>query len=328
MRSKDNFNLTKDLFNDNLTEVKTSVFNASLNTKSDIQINSSNTIKPFVKWVGGKTQLLNDLISLMPQKYNNYIEPFIGGGALFFRIKPKTALINDYNSELIACYQSFTNDEYYKHLKNELDIHNNKNSSEYYYKIRALDKEQNYPNYPVYTRAARMIYLNKAGFNGLYRVNQHGHFNVPYGQKINLRTYNDNNFDLIRDYFKNAKISITNTDFEQAAKTALQGDFVYFDPPYDNFPNKDGFVSYTKNGFDKKDQIRLANLYKELTRKGVKIMLSNHNTPLIRELYKDFNIYIVNAKRMINSDGSKRGPVEEVIITNYEKELWTTFVIF
>ncbi len=320
MYCKENFSVSKELNFNNIPEANASVFDVENSIKNDyLSQNNSFIIKPFVKWVGGKTQLLKKIISLLPKDYNIYIEPFIGGGALFFYLQPKRAIINDFNSELIGTYQCFTNDELFTNLKTTLDIHTKNNSREYFYEIRDLDKEINYLKYPIYVRAARTIYLNKAGFNGLYRVNQNGYFNVPYGQKINLKTYNDFNFNLIRKFFSNSNITITNQDFENIARMAKKDDFIYFDPPYDNFPDKNGFVSYTKNGFNKDDQIRLANLYKVLTNKGVKIMLSNHNTPLIRELYKEYNIHIVNAKRMINSDATKRGPVEEVIITNYEK---------
>lgn len=180
-----------------------------------------------------------------------------------------------------------------------------------------MDQEEGFLSLPIYVRAARMIYLNKACFNGLYRVNSQGFFNVSSGRKKKVVTFDEENFDSLREFFRNNDIMILNGDFEDAVKSAKAGDFVYFDPPYDVIENKNSFTSYAKNDFGKDEQIRLARLYKKLSDKGVFVMLSNHNTAFINELYKDFNIHVVNAKRMINSKADGRGEVEEVIITNY-----------
>ena len=167
-----------------------------------------------------------------------------------------------------------------------------------------------------YKRAARTIYLNKACFNGLYRVNSKNEFNVPFGKKEKINTYDGQNLGIIHSYLNFNNVKMLSTDFEECVKDASKGDFIYFDPPYDT----DGviFTNYTANGFSKDEQIRLAKVYKELSRKGCFVMLSNHNTKLINELYKDYNIHVIEAKRNINSNGKKRGNVEEVIITNYE----------
>ena len=272
---------------------------------------------PFVKWAGGKTQILDKIKELMPENYNNYFEPFVGGGALFFDINPSKAYINDSNSELICVYNCFKDEEQYELLIEELRKHENNHNEEYYYQIRDMDKSSDFLALPIYIRAARMLYLNKACFNGLYRVNSKGYFNVPSGKKEKVNIFDEKNVEAIRKYFKTSDITIFNNDFEYAVKFAKAGDFVYFDPPYDTLDDKDSFTSYSKDNFGKEEQARLARVYKELSDKGVYVMLSNHNTKYINELYKDFNIYVIEAKRMINSNANGRGPVEEVIITNY-----------
>ena len=289
----------------------------ALQIKTSLLLEETKALRPFVKWAGGKTQLLDRLHAYMPETYNNYFEPFIGGGSFFLNIAPKKATINDFNAELVCAYKCFQNDELFESLKNELKKHEVNHSEEYYYQIRSMDKEEGFLTLPIYVRAARMIYLNKSCFNGLYRVNSKGFFNVPSGRKKKVVTFDEENFDSLREYFRNNDIMILNGDFEDAVKNAKAGDFVYFDPPYDVIENKNSFTSYAKNDFGKDEQIRLAKLYKKLNDKGVLVMLSNHNTAFINELYKDFNIHVVNAKRMINSKADGRGDVEEVIITNY-----------
>ena len=274
-------------------------------------------VKPIVKWAGGKRQLIDKLIELMPQTYNEYFEPFIGGGALLFKLVPAKATINDVNSELLAIYRCLGNEKYYKLMLNDLNNHEKNHNEDYYYEVRKQDRELDYKLTPIWKRASRTIYLNKSCFNGLYRVNSKGYFNVPSGRKIKVQIYDRNNIEKLHNYFMTNKVTILEGDFVDAVEHAKAGDFVYFDPPYDPFDEKDTFTSYTKFNFSKEDQIRLAKLYKELSNKGVYVMLSNHNTKLINELYQEFNINVVNAKRMINSDSNGRGNVEEVIITNY-----------
>lgn len=274
-------------------------------------------IHPFVKWAGGKTQLISKLIEYMPQDYDMYFEPFVGGGALFFSILPPKAHINDNNCELITVYKCLQSDRAFHEMISYLREHEQKHNEDYYYEIRELDKQPNFANLPEPIRAARMIYLNKACFNGLYRVNSKGFFNVPSGKKKVVKTFEEENMNQLRKYFKNNKIKVTNLDFAESVKTALPNDFVYFDPPYDKLEDKNSFTSYTKDAFGKEEQKKLADVYKELALRGVKVMLSNHNTSYIRSLYKEFNIHIVEAKRIINSNPNGRGNVEEVIITNY-----------
>ena len=273
---------------------------------------------PFVKWAGGKTQLLERIRALMPSDYKRYFEPFIGGGALLFNVAPKDFVINDFNSELVQAYRCFTNHSDFEKLVAKLDFYQGNHSEDQYYQVRAMDKEEGFLSLPVYERAARMIYLNKSCFNGLYRVNSKGYFNVPSGRKKTVNCYEESNLDDIARFFETSKFEILNGDFEDAVKNAQKGDFVYFDPPYDTWEDKDSFTSYAKNPFGKEEQQRLADVFKRLSDKGVYVMLSNHNTEYIRGLYKDFHIHVVEAKRMINSKASGRGNVEEVLITNYE----------
>lgn len=275
-------------------------------------------LHPIVKWAGGKTQLLNKINELLPKEFNNYFEPFVGGGAVLFNLQPKSFYINDTNTELMAVYNCFKNDALFLELKKKLHQHEENHSEEYYYEVRKEDQNELFEAFPLVDRAARMIYLNKACFNGLYRVNAKGFFNVPSGKKKAVKCFDEDNFNSIREYFKNNKSTILNEDFASAVKTAKKGDFVYFDPPYDTREEKDSFTSYDKNAFGKEEQVRLANCFKKLSEKGVYVMLSNHNTKFINELYKGFNIHVVPAKRMINSNAKGRGNVEEVIITNYE----------
>lgn len=273
--------------------------------------------KPFVKWAGGKRQIIDKLKMYVPSEFNTYYEPFIGGGALLFELSPKNAVINDYNEELMNVFSCIKDETKFNKMCSELNRHEACHSEEYYYSIRNIDRDKSkFKRLADYKRAARTIYLNKACFNGLYRVNSKNEFNVPFNGKLKINTYDGQNLGIIHSYFNFNEIKILNVDFEEAIKDAKKGDFIYFDPPYDS--EKQIFNSYTENGFDKNEQIRLAKVYKELSDKGCYVMLSNHNTILIQELYKDFNIHVIEAKRNINSNGKKRGKVEEVIITNYE----------
>lgn len=273
--------------------------------------------KPFVKWAGGKRQILSELKRYMPESYDCYYEPFVGGGALFFELSPRKAVINDYNSELINVYRVICDEEKYEKMCKLLNSYEIHNSEEFYYEIRNKDRNlKQFQKMSDFSRAARTIYLNKACFNGLYRVNSKNEFNVPYNGNKKVNTYDGENLLKAHIYFSLSDITLLNIDFEEAVKDAKKGDFVYFDPPYDS--ETSSFTSYTDSGFGKVEQERLARVYKELADRGVYVMLSNRNTTLIRELYKDYNIHVISAKRSINSNGGKRGKVEEVIITNYE----------
>lgn len=275
--------------------------------------------KPFVKWAGGKRQIIDKLKKYVPEKFNTYYEPFIGGGALLFELSPTSAVINDSNKELINVYRCIKDEKKFEAMCRELNHYEAEHSEKFYYHIRNLDRDKKKFNRLVdYKRAARTVYLNKACFNGLYRVNSKGEFNVPFGKKNIVKTYDGVNLGVIYCYLNFNDIKLLSVDFEESVKDAKKGDFVYFDPPYDS--DTSTFNSYTEEGFGKEEQRRLARVFKELDDRGVYVMLSNHNTSLIQELYKDYNIHVIEAKRNINSNGKKRGNVEEVIITNFENK--------
>ncbi len=275
--------------------------------------------KPFVKWAGGKRQIMKDIKKYIPDNYSTYYEPFVGGGAVFFELAPKKAVLNDYNKELMNVFECIKDEIRFEKICNELNHHEANHSEEYYYKIRDLDRDKKKFNKLVdYKRAARTIYLNKACFNGLYRVNSKNEFNVPFGKKEKVNTYEGQNLGIVHCILNFNDIELLSTDFEEAVKNAKKGDFVYFDPPYDS--DTSTFNSYTEDGFGKEEQVRLFELFEKLDKKGCYIMLSNHNTKLIRDLYKNYNINVIKAKRNINANGKKRGNVEEVLITNYKKE--------
>ena len=275
--------------------------------------------KPFVKWAGGKRQVINELKKYIPNEFDTYYEPFIGGGALLFELAPKRAVINDSNKELMNVYEVLCDDKKFSKMCRVLNDYEANHSEEFYYEIRNKDREkQKFSRLADYTRAARTIYLNKACFNGLYRVNSKNEFNVPFGKKEKVNTYDGGNLITVSNYLTMNDIKILSVDFEEAVKDAKKGDFVYFDPPYDS--DTGTFNSYTEDGFGKEEQRRLARVFKELDERGVYVMLSNHNTLLVNELYKGYNMHVIEAKRNINSKGEKRGKVEELIITNFINE--------
>lgn len=275
----------------------------------------TNNLKPITKWVGGKRQLLPNIHDLMPNEYNKYYEPFVGGGALFFSLAPSKAVINDFNSDLINLYKVIRDNPY--ELCEKLKEHSNMNSKEYYYDIRDMDRNGTINKLNEIEKAARILYMLKVDFNGLYRVNKKNQFNVPYGRYKNPKIADIDNIVSVSNYFNNSDIKFMNKDFESSVIDAKNGDFVYFDPPYLPISTTSSFTSYTSDGFTLDDQKRLKKLFFSLDKKGVKVMLSNSDVDLIRDLYKDAKIHYVKASRSINSKGDKRGKVGEVIITNY-----------
>ena len=274
--------------------------------------------KPFVKWAGGKRQIIDKLKRYVPDEFDTYYEPFIGGGALLFELSPRKAVINDSNEELMNVYSVLCDEEKFKKMCSVLNHYEKEHCEDFYYDIRNKDRNKNaYKRLSDYTRAARTIYLNKACFNGLYRVNSKNEFNVPFGKKERVNTYDGGNLITVSNYLTMNDVRILSVDFEEAVKDAKKGDFIYFDPPYDSETST--FNSYTEDGFGKDEQRRLAKVFKELDSRGCYVMLSNHNTSLINELYKEYNIHVIEAKRNISSNGKKRGKVKvkEVIITNF-----------
>lgn len=272
-------------------------------------------MKPIIKWAGGKAQLLEYIKDMMPKTFNDYYEPFLGGGAVLFGLMPNTAFVNDINTELINLYKQVQHnpDNVISALRDFDFLHEQSvNAKEYYYTIR--DDFNANLNTNTASQAARLIYINKHCFNGLYRVNSKGLFNVPFNNKLKGNSFDDDHIRQISSYLQN--VNINSGDFEDAVVGVKKGDFVFFDSPYVPL-NPTSFTDYTQEGFEYEDHVRLANLYKRLTEKGVYCMLTNHNTELVNELYKDYNIKVVQVSRNINSKASARKG-EEVIITNYE----------
>lgn len=260
---------------------------------------------------------MNYLQRYKPDGFGTYFEPFVGGGAFLLELTPEKAVINDRNSELVSAYRCLGNEELFNEMVRLCKEHESKHSKEYYFEVREMDRDPNFPSLPLPVRAARMLYLNKACFNGLYRVNGKGFFNVPFNGKTNVRCFDEDNIRQMHKYFMSSDVKVLNGDFADAVLTAKKGDFVYFDPPYDVL-GEQSFTSYTKNGFGSDEQIRLRDLVVELTKRGVYVMLSNSNTEFIRDLYANFHVHIVEATRLINSKADGRGKVEEVLVTNYE----------
>lgn len=290
--------------------------------------------KPFVKWAGGKRQLLpiiNDNLpkELKNKELNKYIEPFVGGGAVLFDIisqyKFEQIIINDYNEDLMNLYNHIKNnkDKIINELKNLSDTYlslNDDDRKNYYYKARELFNSE---KSGTITKSVLFIFLNRTCFNGLYRVNSSGKFNVPYGSYKNPTILDIDNIVKVSEALSN--VTILNGDFSIIEKYVDEKTFVYFDPPYRPLSVTSSFTSYEKNDFNDEEQIRLANFYKYLhNEKHAKLMLSNSDPKNINEnddffdvLYKDFNIKRVEAKRAINSDRNGRGKITELLITNY-----------
>lgn len=271
-------------------------------------------IVPFLKWVGGKRQLMPAIKELIPKNYTNYYEPFIGGGAVLFDLQPKNAVINDFNEELINVYQTIKENP--EELISDLKTH--KNESDYFYDLRALDREDNFENLSNIKKASRVIYLNKTCYNGLYRVNNSGEFNSPFGRYKNPNIVNETTIRAVSKYLNTNKITILNGDFEDALKGIKKGSFVYFDPPYHPVSASSNFTGYVQGGFDMYEQVRLRDLCNKLNEKGINFLLSNSATQFIEDLYKDYKISYVKANRSINSNAKKRGEIDEVLIRNYE----------
>ena len=276
---------------------------------------SNSSVTPFVKWAGGKRQLIPQIRERMPEKYNDYYEPFVGGGAVIFDLLPANALINDINKALINTYRTICNepDTFLKEV-NRLDNDMWEDGKKYYYSIREHYNDKLMRSEYDVELATLFVFINKHCFNGLYRVNGKGLFNVPYNNSRRV-SIDEEAIMAASEYLKG--VTIIDGDFEQACKNAKKGDFVFIDSPYAPL-NPTSFESYTKEGCDIESHQRLAKLYDELTARGCYCMLTNHNTELINELYgnKDYKIDVVSVKRMINSDASNRVG-EEVIICNY-----------
>ena len=273
-------------------------------------------VMPFLKWVGGKRQLLGVLSDLLPSgNIGEYCEPFAGGGAMLFHLQPKIAHVNDINSELINVYRV---------IRDSVDdliaeLSHFENSPEVFYEVRSWDRDSvKYGMLSSVQRAARIIYLNKTCFNGLYRVNNAGEFNSPFGYYRNPNIINEPVLRAVNHYLNSAEIHLSSSDYAEVLSTLKKGVFVYLDPPYDPVSDSASFTGYSRGGFNREEQVRLRECCDDLSRKGIRFMLSNSATEFIREQYSEYRITVVKARRSVNSVGNGRGGVEEVVIRNYE----------
>jgi len=272
-------------------------------------------VVPVLKWVGGKRQLLNVIAPLLPGSITAYCEPFVGGGALLFDLQPKNAYINDINEELIRVY---------KVIKNDVEpliaaLQKFKNEEDYFYTVRDWDRNKTkYALLPDVEKAARILYLNKTCYNGLFRVNSAGEFNSPFGNYRSPNIVNAPTLRAVSLYLNTAAVHLTSLDYAEVLKTLPKNTFVYIDPPYDPVSDTSSFTGYSKGGFSRDEQIRLRECCDELHKKGLKFMLSNSATDFIKKQYAAYHITVVQAKRAVNSDGTKRGEIAEVVVRNYE----------
>lgn len=272
-------------------------------------------VRPIIKWAGGKRQLLPAIKRLMPSSYGRYFEPFLGGGAVLFSVQPDVAVVNDLNPQLINLYRQV------KQAPNELleaiwrldDVHSDK---EYYLKNREKYNDKIVSSTLDAECAALMVWLNKHCFNGLYRTNRKGLFNVPYNNRKSGISVDGQNLRAMSIYLNSHEVGLLCGDFEKACEGASVDDLVYFDSPYLPMSETANFTNYTGDGFGVDEHKRLARLFKRLDKKGVKLMLSNNDTPLAYELYGEFNIHTVAVSRAINRNGSARTS-REIIVTNY-----------
>ena len=272
--------------------------------------------KPPIRWVGGKRKLLEQLKSKMPDTYNRYYEPFIGGGALFFDVQPENAVINDVNQQLLNVYHQLKINPEAVIVAIE-ELNKVPCDKERYYLVRECYNKKIQAQELDVQCAALMIWINMHCFNALYRVNKKGLFNVSYNNKVTCASFEVENLRNIGTYLQNSNVEIREGDFEKACEDVQPGDFVYFDSPYAPLNATETFTQYTKDGFGLEDHKRLADLFRRLDSLGAKLLLSNHDGELVRELYKGYKIESVDVQRMICSIASKRTTVKEVIITNY-----------
>jgi len=290
-------------------------------------------MRPFLKWAGGKRQLLPFIMPYIEdyiKTESTFFEPFVGGGAIFLELQHQNVHINDLNSELINCYDVIKKQPY--SLIEKLKDHRNNHDKDYFYKIRREDRNNKiFRSMSDVERAARIIYLNKTCYNGLYRVNQKGQFNTPIGKYTNPKIFDEKNILEISKYLNENQVKITSNTFDDAVKTASKGDFVYFDPPYDY--TEQGFTTYTENGFDQYDLGRLKDCSDKLIRKGCYVLISNNATERVLNLFDNpdyeiitisYDIKKISANRNINSKASARKKVEEVLIFGKRNEKVST----
>lgn len=276
------------------------------------------TVKPFLKWVGGKTQLLSQLRTFYPTNFNRYFEPFLGGGAVFFDLKPKRASLNDINTTLITAYEHIQEQSddlirILRQLHTKYRAKSDEAKDKLYYEIRA---KYNQLEDGSLDKTACLIFLNKTGFNGLYRESSNGGFNVPFGRYKNPAILDEDNIRAVADML--AGVTLTALSFEEAVTDAQAGDFVYFDPPYYPLNGTAKFTSYHEKKFLEDEQVKLRDVFAELDKRGCYVMMSNSYTDFINKLYDKFNKNTVLANRAINCKAEGRGKIKEFVITNYK----------
>lgn len=275
--------------------------------------------RPFVKWAGGKTRVVPQILQYFPAEFKSYYEPFLGGGALYFSISPQNGCLNDINHVLIEAYLhirdqlnelitdlTLIQDHYYS-------LDNLDNKSEYYYEQRRVFNSLNEQSIH---RTALFVFLNKTGYNGMYRENSSGGFNIPFGKRKNPIICDQENLTLVSAVLK--QIDIKTGPYDEAVKNAVAGDFIYLDPPYEPLNGTSNFTEYQAGGFTQDDQRKLSNVFRELSEKGCLVMMSNSVADFVYELYVDFHINRITVSRGINSTKSSRGKIDELIITNYK----------
>jgi DNA adenine methylase len=267
--------------------------------------------RPFLKWVGGKTQLLEQIEPMLPSRFERYFEPFVGGAALFFALRgrglARSAVLSDVNRELVDCYVAIR--DHVEAVIRALRAH--RYEPEHYYAVRAWKPLELEPA----ERAARTIFLNKTGYNGLYRVNRSGQFNVPFGRFTNPAFCDPDTLRACSHALRG--VAIENRDFSAVLEDARKGDFVYFDPPYVPLSPTSDFTAYVPGGFGEAQQKKLAGVFAKLARRGVQVMLSNSETPFVRELYAAYHVEVVHASRSVNSNAARRGKLHEVVVRSY-----------
>ncbi|MBI2896624.1 MAG: DNA adenine methylase [Deltaproteobacteria bacterium] len=276
--------------------------------------------KPFLKWAGGKTQLLAAFEELFPSRVERYLEPFVGSGAVFFRVRdlhePRAVVLSDNNEELIDAFCAIRDDV--DGVIEKLCKHKAAHDKEHFYRVRVQKPRA------ATARAARLIYLNRTCFNGLYRVNSRGSFNVPFGRYEKPKILDEGNLRAVAEALRGAELLVSH--FRETPGIARRGDFVYFDPPYHPLSTTANFTSYTRGSFGPDDQEELASVYAKLDSMGCRVMLSNSDTSFVRDLYRGFHVRTVLASRRINSRADRRGPVREVVVLNYEPQAVATAV--
>lgn len=266
-------------------------------------------LKPVLKWAGGKTSLIPQLVKHFPESFNRYFEPFLGGGAVFLALgHQKGSVVNDVNTEITNLYEMIRDQP--RELMGELDLLGNKYSEEFYYELRGSKPRSRVK------KAARTLFLNKTCFNGLYRQNSRGEFNVPFGKRPRVpKLYERPQILGLSKRLKKTKL--LNLDFEEVIELAGPGDFIYCDPPYEPVSLTSSFNSYTLNGFSKKDQLRLFEAAERAVDRGARVAISNSSAPFVKKLFKNWEMVTIFSRRAINSKGDRRGWVEEILAKSY-----------